>query len=111
MNENTEASCGHRNGGDAGLSSSTRTMNPIDQPLLLTNTSKLSNLTEKNVVDRRRAIVTKLLTETEIMAIRNEVAETIRVGQSAIITTMVDTSNRLVNERQQAGNNAGIENK
>uniref|UniRef100_A0A1A9ZJX7 Uncharacterized protein n=1 Tax=Glossina pallidipes TaxID=7398 RepID=A0A1A9ZJX7_GLOPL len=52
----------------------------------------------------------KLLTETETMEIKKEVSETIKVGQSGIKPTMLDTSIQLVNEREPARSNVGMEN-
>uniref|UniRef100_A0A1A9USJ2 Uncharacterized protein n=1 Tax=Glossina austeni TaxID=7395 RepID=A0A1A9USJ2_GLOAU len=65
---------------------------------------QFSNLKEQNIADRRRAIVTKkLLTETKIVEVKNEVAETISVDQIDIIPTKGDISNELVNDRESAG--------
>uniref|UniRef100_A0A1A9UIC5 Uncharacterized protein n=1 Tax=Glossina austeni TaxID=7395 RepID=A0A1A9UIC5_GLOAU len=43
------------------------------------------------------------------MEIRKEVSETIKVGQSDIKPTTVDTSNQMVNERGPPGSNVGME--
>lgn len=68
---------------------------------------------DQNIANRRKAIIIKkLLTEIEIMTIRNEMAETIRMSQCDIIPTVLDISNRLVNEREREPdvNNVSMEN-